>query len=412
MPDDVMRPLRELLTEILPRNPFWQQRLQGMDIDALRSPDDIGTLPFLVKSELVADQAAHLPYGSNLTYPRTAYSRLHQTSGTTGRPLRCVDTPASWQWVLSCWEQTYALIQIRDDDVFAFPFSFGPFLGFWAAFEGAQKIGRMCLAGGGLSSEARLRMIEDNRATVICCTPTYALRLAEAAAVLGMDLPAGSVRAIVVAGEPGGNVPAIRERIESVWGATVYDHWGMTEVGPLAIEPAADRGGLQMLPGKCLVEVVDPATGRPQTPGELGELVVTNLGRRGQPMIRYRTGDLVRERSGSPPLSPYLQGGVLGRTDDMFIVRGNNVFPTSIEAVLREFDDVVEYRMTLSRQREMPHLVIEVEPRPECGGVTSLCETIHRRIKDRLNFQPEVVAVAPGALPRFELKGRRFIREQ
>ncbi len=411
MSDDVLLPLREMLTEVLPRNPFWRQRLQGLSIDSLKSPEDLGRLPFLAKSELVADQEAHPPYGSNLTYPRTGYSRIHQTSGTTGRPLRCLDTPASWQWVLGCWEQTYGLIGIRPDDVFAFPFSFGPFLGFWAAFEGAQKIGRMCLAGGGLSSEARLRMIEENSATVICCTPTYALRLAEVAAAMGMDLVQGTVRAIVVAGEPGGNVPAIRNRIEAAWGATVFDHWGMTEVGPLAIEPLNGRGGLQMLPGKCLAEVIDPATGQPQTPGELGELVVTNLGRWGGPVIRYRTGDLVRERPGSLPLSPYLDGGVLGRTDDMFIVRGNNVFPTSVEAVLREFDDVVEYRMTLRRQRAMPHLVIEMEPRVECADVAGLCERIHRRVKDRLNFQPEIVAVTVGSLPRFELKGRRFVRE-
>ncbi len=128
-------------------------------------------------------------------------------------------------------------------------------------------------------------------------------------------------------------------------------------------------------------------------------------------MIRYRTGDLVRERPGSPPLSPFLEGGVLGRTDDMFIVRGNNVFPTSIEAVLREFADVAEYRMTLRRQRAMPHLVIEVEPRPECPSVAALCEQIHRRIKDRLNFQPEINSAAVGSLPRFELKGRRFVKE-
>jgi phenylacetate-CoA ligase len=408
---DLLAPLRDLLNEVLPRNPFWKSRLQGVDVASLKSAADMARLPFVTKNELVADQGGFPPYGSNLTYPRTAYSRLHQTSGTTGRPLRCLDTPASWQWVLSCWEDIYRLIGIRDDDVFAFPFSFGPFLGFWAAFEGAQKIGRMCLAGGGLSSEARLRMIEDNAATVICCTPTYALRLAEAAGELGMNLPAGSVRAIVVAGEPGGNVPAIRDRIEAAWGATVFDHWGMTEVGPLAVEPLNDRGGLQMLPGKCLAEVIDPASGLPQTAGDLGELVVTHLGRWGQPFIRYRTGDLVRERPGSPPLSPYLLGGVLERTDDMFIVRGNNVFPTSIEAVLREFDEVIEYRMTLRRQREMPHLAIEVEPRADCSTVPELCDRIHRRIKDRLNFQPEIVAVAVGSLPRFELKGRRFVKE-
>jgi phenylacetate-CoA ligase len=409
------RHLRDLLREVLPRNPFWAARLQGLDIDALQSPADLTKLPLITKAELAADQAAHPPYGSNLTYPRTAYTRLHQTSGTTGQPLRWLDTAASWQWILGCWESIYGLVGIRDDDVFAFPFSFGPFLGFWAAFEGAQRIGRMCLAAGGLSSEARLQLIADNSATIVCCTPTYALRLAEIAKVVKLDLAQCSVRAIIVAGEPGGSIPAIRDRIESAWGARVFDHWGMTELGPLAVEPESERGGLQMLDDKCIAEVIDPATGQPQRAGELGELVVTSLGRPGQPLIRYRTGDLVRERisAGSAACGMYLEGGVLGRTDDMFIVRGNNVFPASIEAVLREFDEVAEYRMTLGHQRSMPHLLVEIEPTPESVSVaTDLAERVRQRIKDRLNFQPEVRSCTVGSLPRFELKGRRFLRSE
>jgi phenylacetate-CoA ligase len=414
MTADELAQFREMLREIVPRNPFWSARLGHIPPESLQSPQDFERLPLSTKADLVADQNANPPYGSNLTYPRTSYIRIHQTSGTTGRPLRCLDTAPSWQWVLSCWERIYSLIGIREDDVFAFPFSFGPFLGFWAAFEGAQRIGRMCLAGGGLSSEARLQMIADNSATVMCCTPTYALRLAETAAALGIDLAQGSIRTIVVAGEPGGNVPQIRKKIETAWGANVVDHWGMTEVGPLAVEPANERGGLLMLEGKCIAEVIDPEAGRPVRPGETGELVVTNLGRWGQPMIRYRTGDLVRVRTeraeGAAP-GVYLEGGVGGRTDEMFIVRGNNVFPSSVEAVIREFAEVVEFRMTLKEVRSMPHLVIEIEPAAETvEAAGELAERLRHRVKDRLNFQPEVIRVEPGSLPRFELKGRRFVR--
>src|SRR5690349_20460269 len=109
MPDDDLLPLREMLTEVLSRNPFWQQRLQGIDVSSLRTSEDLARLPFLAKADLVADQASHPPYGSNLTYPRTRFTRVHGTSGTTGRPLRCLDTAESWQWVLSCWEQIYSL---------------------------------------------------------------------------------------------------------------------------------------------------------------------------------------------------------------------------------------------------------------------------------------------------------------
>jgi phenylacetate-CoA ligase len=386
--------LQEMLREVVPRNPFWASRLIGSDWKSIADPAGMAKLPLTTKADLVADQAAAPPYGTNLTYPRPAYSRVHQTSGTTGRPLRCVDTPKSWQWVLSCWERIYELAGIRSDDVFAFPFSFGPFLGFWGAFEGAQRLGRMCLAGGGLSSEARLMMIAENSATIVCCTPTYALRLAETAESLGHDLRSGSVRALVVAGEPGGNVPQIRERIEAAWGARV------------AVEPQDDPGGLLLLDDKCIAEIIDPATGEPKSPNEEGELVITNLGRWGQPLLRYRTGDLVRPRPRNDR-GMYLEGGVQGRADDMFIVRGNNVFPSSIEAVIREFDEIVEYRMTLREQRAMPHLLVEIEPRESAG---ELAERLRQRIKDRLSFQPEVVLCEPGGLPRFDLKGRRFIR--
>lgn len=407
--------LRSLLDAVVPANPFWTEKFRaaGVDVSSVRTVDDLPVLPFTTKADLVADQAAHPPFGSNLTYPVTAYSRMHQTSGTTGRPVRWLDTAESWSWFADLWGQIFRLAGLTAEDRVFFPFSFGPFIGFWAAFEGASRLGNLVIPGGGMSSEARLAMIAETWATVLCCTPTYALRLAEVAAGQGGDLTNSSVRLIVVAGEPGGNVPGVRDRIEAAWGATVIDHWGMTEIGSLATAAAGDRTGLYVLESECVAEILDPETLRPAPAGAVGELVVTNLGRVGSPLIRYRTGDLVRACTTPSPVGLdllRLEGGILGRSDDMVTIRGNNVFPTSVESVVREFPEVAEFRIVIRTIRAMKHLRLELEPASE-----SLAETlpprVSRVIKDRLNFTAEVVCVPPGTLPRFELKGRRLVRE-
>ncbi|MBI5759537.1 MAG: AMP-binding protein, partial [Planctomycetales bacterium] len=288
--------LQRLLSEVIPANRFWSAKLAAVGVKPgdIRSLDDLQKLPFTTKSELVADQQTHPPYGSNLTYDVARYVRLHQTSGTTGAPLRWLDTVESWNWTLDCWRQLFDLMDLRPDDRLFFPFSFGPFLGFWAGFEGAARRGNFCLAGGGLSSQARLQLMLDNAITVVCCTPTYALRLAEVAAEQRIDLANSPVKRILVAGEPGGNVPATRSRIETAWGACVVDHWGMTELGPLAIEAAQSPSTLTVLETECIAEIIDPQTLVPVPAGTEGELVITNLGRIGSPLIRYRTGDLVK----------------------------------------------------------------------------------------------------------------------
>ncbi|MDA1165832.1 MAG: AMP-binding protein, partial [Planctomycetota bacterium] len=337
--------LQSLLRAVSERNSFWQRRfsaagLSAVDLASVASLADLQSLPLTSKLDLVADQQAAPPYGTNLTFDRGSYSRLHQTSGTTtGSPMRWLDTPDSWRWFLDSWAQIFRMAGLTPDDRLCFPFSFGPFIGFWAAFEGANRLGNLCLAGGGMSSQQRLNLIADNEATVICCTPTYALRLAEVAAEQGTELASGPVRMLIVAGEPGGSVPAIRSRIETAWGARVIDHWGMTEIGALGVECLSNPGGLHLLETECIVEIIDPETLQPvecDSSGlRRGELVVTNLGRTGSPLIRYRTGDLVE--TAQEPCSCgrallRLKGGILGRADDMVMIRGNNVFPSSVEA--------------------------------------------------------------------------------
>ena len=411
--------LRLLIEALIPANPFWTERLlnSGIDPRLIQTVDDLKQLPFTTKADFVTDQATHPPYGSNLTFALGDYSRLHQTSGTTtGQPLRWLVTPASWNGLLDCWTTIYRWMKLRADDRLCFPFSFGPFLGFWAGFEGALRQGNMCLAAGGMSSEARLKLILENEVTLVGCTPTYALRLAEVAAEQRIDLRTSSVRAILVAGEPGGAIPSVRSRIEAAWGARVFDHWGMTEIGPLASECADDPGNLTVLETECIAEIIDPATSQPVAAGTPGELVITNLGRHGSPVLRYRTGDLVEadpdaHASGRTLLR--LRGGILGRTDDMLIVRGNNVFPSSIEAIVREFAEIVEFRIVVSRQREMNHVRLDIEPAATLDEPEriALADQLAKAIKQRLQFHAQIGLVAAGSLPRFEMKAKRLIRE-
>lgn len=411
--------VRHLLNEVVAGNPFWRAKLQAAGFQAadVATLADFQQLPLTTKQELVEDQNEHPPYGTNLTYPLTRYSRLHQTSGTTGTPMRWLDTPESWDWLMDCWAQIYRIVGLRSDDVLAFPFSFGPFIGFWAAFDGAARLGNLCLPMGGMSSEARLQMMADLGATVVCCTPTYAMRLIEVADANGTDLASSNVRMLIVAGEPGGNIPEVRRRIQQGWGARVFDHWGMTDITSLGIEPEEAPGGLSILETECIAEIIDSQTGLPVPAGELGELIITNLGRLGMPVIRYRTGDLVRAatapcRSGLELLR--LEGGIIGRSDDMVTIRGNNVFPSSIEAIVRQFPEVVEYRIIIERIRSMQHLHLEVEPSPSVADSedsrAQLMQRLGRAMKDRLNFQAEIECVACGSLPRFEMKARRVVR--
>ena len=384
-------------------------RAAGLDPRNIETFDDFEALPFTTKAEIAADQTDHPPYGTNFLQPRREYSRVHQTSGTTtGRPLRWLDTPASWNWILDCWWVGFrdCIGLTRDDRVF-FPFSFGPFLGFWAAFEAVARAGHFAISGGGMPTTARLRNILEHRATVVCCTPTYALHLAEVAQSEKIDLEQAGVRAVVVAGEPGGGIPATRERIGGAWNARVYDHYGLTEVGPVAFETSDRPNEMRLLESEFIVEVLDPITGRP---GVSGELVLTNLGRVGSPLIRYRTGDLVTLSPDSDVAgNRYLAGGILSRADDMIHIRGNNLYPTAIEAVIRRFREVVEFRIVVDRSEALSDLKIEIEPTTAEGG-NRLVEAVGRAIRDELLFRADVVAVAPGTLPRFELKSQRVVR--
>lgn len=386
--------LRAGLTAVLATNHFWRSRLH-----AVGGWDDFERLPLTSKAELLADQAAHAPFGTNLTHPLDRYTRLHQTSGSSGdQPLRWLDTAESWEWWERIWaEHVYAAAGVGVQDRVFFAFSFGPFIGFWSAFGGAQRLGALCISGGAMTTEQRVRNMLDLGATVLCCTPTYALRLADVAREIGVNTSAATVRTTIHAGEPGASIPATRAAIEAAWSATCFDHAGMTELGPTGVS-CSQRDGVHLIESEFIFEVAGD-----------GELIATNLGRWGMPLIRYRTGDrVVVSREPCSCGSPFLKivGGIQGRVDDMFTVRGVNLFPSQVEDIVRRHPEIAEFVIEHRHERRMDEVVLvlestEVEFRPD---------RLEADLRQALGVRIECRVVPAGTLPRSELKSTRLHR--
>jgi phenylacetate-CoA ligase len=393
--------LNDLLAAIIPSNQFYADKLAKCPTK-LTSLEQLTELPLTTKDELLPEGGKALP--KNLTWPIDHYVRYHQTSGTHGRPLPVLDTADDWAWWLDCWQYVLDAADFSAADRAMLAFSFGPFIGFWSARDAIAERGGMSIPGGGMSSLGRLDLLQRTGATALFCTPTYAMHLVEVAEEHSINLAHCAVDKIIVAGEPGGSVPAVRERIETAWDARVTDHSGASEIGPWGYGDRQQRG-LHILESEFIAEFISLETGKPAQEGELSHLVLTALGRAGMPILRYGTGDLVKPvwSSKGPNRFVLLEGGVLGRADDMMVIRGMNIFPSSIEQILRSFPEVVEFRLTARKRGEMDELVIEVEDHLlEPGRVA---EELHLRLGLKID-----VRLAPAmSLPRFEGKGKRFV---
>ncbi|MGH7763839.1 MAG: phenylacetate--CoA ligase family protein [Candidatus Dormibacteraceae bacterium] len=398
-----LKKLRAGLAGVLQTNPFWRQRLNDV-----QGWDDFERLPLTTKSDLIADQNAHPPFGSNLTFPVERYVRLHQTSGSSGdHPLQWLDTAESWAWWLRIWsDHVYGAAGVHAGDRVFFAFSFGPFIGFWSAFGGAERLGALAISGGAMTSEQRVRSIIESRATVLLSTPTYALRLSDVAKEVGLDLTTSDIRVTIHAGEPGSSIPATRAAIEAAYSASCFDHTGMTELGPTGFS-CSQRDGVHAIESEFVFEVLD-AGGHPASEGEL---VATNLGRWGMPLIRYRTGDRVKvSREPCSCGSPFLKlaGGILGRVDDMFTVRGVNLYPSQVEDIVRRHPQVVDYAIEHRRHRRMD----EVSLLLEMAGDHLSTARLEADLRQALGVRLDCRVVEPGTLPRSELKAKRVVHAE
>jgi phenylacetate-CoA ligase len=365
-------------------------------------------------------QLDHPPYGPILAAPEESAIRYHLTSGTTGKtPIRVLDSMKDWEWITEMWCYAFWGFGIRPSDTVFFAFSYGTFVGFWGAHYACEKLGCLVLPGGNMTTEARVHQIMDMKATVVCSTPTYALRMAQEARDLGIDLAGGPVKRLILSGEPAGSIPATKKLIEEQWGAKAGDTAGMTELGTIMMfECEAQPGGAHIIEDHYIEEVIDPVTEEPVPYGEPGERVVTSFGRGFIPVIRYKTRDLVlkvpADTCSCGRTFDVYDGGIRGRVDDMRLVRGTNVYPRAVEAIIREYDAIDEFQIhlyTADSIRDEIEILIEI-PTAEADSeeiISSLGKTLaeaHEGLRFNVKQAPD------GSLPRFELKARRLVDER
>ena len=390
----------------------------GFRPDQLETLDDIRRIPFMTREEWMDAQMEGPPFGTLPTVEQELAIRYHTTSGTTGRtPLRVLDSTKDWEWIAEMWCYGLWGFGFRPRDVVLFAFSYGTFIGFWGAHYACEKIGCMVLPSGSAPTEARVKTIVEMGVTAVCSTPTYALRMWQAASEMGIDLARDSkVDKVILSGEGGGSIPAVKRQLETAWGAKVGDSAGMTEIGTIMIfECARQPGGTHIIEDNFIEETIEHDGDAPVLYGEKAERVVTSFGRGFIPLIRYRTKDLVVKVPHSTcscgRTGDIYTGGIQGRWDDMKLVRGTNVYPRAVESIVRECTAVDEFQILLTRPDLLDEITVLIELKP---GREDHWTHLHQRLckdlpaaHEGLRFNVELAE--RDSLPRFELKAKRLV---
>ncbi len=400
------------------RSPFHRVRFDvaGFHPDQLKTLDDLRRIPFMTRQEWMATQAEQPLFGALPTTSQDNAIRYHLTSGTSGSvPIRVLDGMKDWEWIAEMWSYGFWGFGVRPEDVVYFAFGYGSFIGFWGAHYCCEKIGSLVIPGGAQTTEARVKQIVEMGVTTVCSTPTYALRLWQQAQEMGIDLTQSAVNKVILSGEPSGSIPAVKRQLEEAWGAKCGDTAGMTELGTIMIfECSHQPGGTHIIEDHFIEEVVHPETGEPVPYGELGERVVTSFGRGFIPVLRYRTKDMVLKVPYSTcdcgRTGDIYQGGIRGRWDDMKLIRGTNVYPRAVEALIREHDAIDEFQLYIWRNDIRDEISIKVEMKP---GREDEWPVLSEELANELAAAHEglrfiIELMQPGTLPRFELKAKRL----
>lgn len=399
---------------------FYRRKFDEADVtpDDIKSKEDITKLPFVSKEDLREDQAAHPPWGAMLTMPFEDTQRVHQTSGTTGQPLRVVDTAEDWAKFCHMHARMLYAYGVRAHDMVMPCFGFGPFIGFWASYYAAQELGCNLFATGGFSTEARINAMINYPITAIGSTPSYVLYMAETAKKMGVDLKNDAqVKVSWHTGEPGGGIPGVVAKVEGALGCKAYDFIGSTEIGPWGYNCEHQSGLTHINDDWALLEVLDLKTGEPVGPGGTGELILTNLERQAHPFIRYRTRDIVKladRQCGCGRTLTCLEGSVLGRLDDMKKIRGVIVYPSRIEEIVREFKQAEEFQIVFKRINDLDEIIVNIDPVPglETAASEQLRKDLGKALHMGMNIRASVQILEHGALPRWDHKAKRVVDER
>jgi len=412
---------RKQMAYVYERTPFYRRKFDdaGVRPEQIKTLEDVSRVPFTVKDELRQSQEKHPPYGDFHCISPDDGVRVFQTTGTTGVPVRSLLSKKDWLEVY-CEQFMYFMYGygITKADTIFIPFNYGLYLAWWGIHSSFEQGGVLVIPGGGQSSEDRIKNIIEWKPTVVCGTPTYILFLGDTAKKMGVDLSKTTVRIVITAGEPGAQVPATKKQIETTWGAKNYDDIGSTEISNFGFECVAQQG-THVVESMFLAEVVDPATGRPLGAGQEGELILTNLCCESMPLIRWRMGDIVKfdvKRCDCGRTFLRLEGGIIGRADDMFQFGGVNIFPSAIENFVRETKGFSnEYQVIAPKMGSGKHLKVRVEPASASLSKEEMeqaVKTFKEVFKFRIGVTPDVEVVKMGELPRFEGKAKRVIREK
>ncbi len=407
--------LRDHLDHAYRGSPWYRRALDAAGVSPrdIRSIADVAHLPFVDKKLLRDRQLAAPLLGDLAAVDEREVVYVSASSGSTGVPTLSPFTAEDFDEFQDVQARLFWAAGLRPDDRYCHALNFSLFVG-GPDVIGAQRVGALCIWAGTVPADRLIFLFQQFQPTVTWTTPSYAWYLGETARAQGID-PARdlALSRIIVAGEPGGSIGATRRAIEELWGADLFDFYGISDIFGASAGMCAEKDGLHLAEDHHLLEVLDPATGQAVPDGQQGEMVLTTLRKRARPMIRFRTGDVVtRDRSPCPCGRTHARIRIHGRTDDMFIVNGVNVFPSDVEVVVRSLEELSgEYRITLHRENHLTRFDLEVEVRSGASPRTAtLPDAVRSAFRNRLGLSPRGVLVHPdGTLPRSVHKAKRVV---
>ena len=420
----ILPKLQSQLAYAYEHSPFYRKKWNaaGIKPDDVRSLEDFENIPFLKKQELREDQKENPPFGSNVCVERSQVARIHGTSGTTGKPTAFAISRGDVKRIAEAHARIMWAMGLRPSDTVFIGSFFSLYMGSWGALWGAERLGATAFPFGagvpGMTARA-LEWIADVKPTAFYGTPSYSLYLAEKARSLGYDPKKDfNFKILFFSGEPGAGIPATRKRIEDTFGGVCLDSGSTAEMSPwMADGECRERQGMHLWQDIVYAELVDPNTGKRVPYGSEGVTVYTHLERDSQPMIRFWAGDVTRwvaDTCACGRTYPRLPRGIYARADDMFVVRGENVYPSAVEDVLRAipgFGD--EFRIVITREKTMDEMIVQAESLPGLSAeeVANIKGQLAAQMKAK-GLRTAVQMLEPGTLERTQFKARRVIDQR
>ncbi len=415
MKDFQLQRLKFQVQYVYERNPFYTKSFdqQGVKPDELRKLSDLGKFPFTVKKDLTNTY----PYGMNCV-DRSEIVRIHASSGTTGKPALGLYTASDLDQWTECMARALWAQEVRPDSVFQNANGMGLFTGGMGFFQGAMRIGCSIIPSGTGMTERQITLMRDLGATAITCTASYIQTIFERAQLMGVDMRELPLKTGHFGAEPW--TEEMRREIQDRGGFRAYEHYGLTEMMGPGVAFNCENYKLHMNEDHVYPEIIDPETLRPMPEGERGELVLTSLQRQAMPLIRYRTRDIGRisRQKCECGRTLIIMDKVLGRTDDMMIISGVNVFPSQIESVLVNFEQIEPiYQIRLRKKGYSDSIIVETELKPgveapQLGSIEEFSRRVSEKIRQVVGIKVPVVFVPTATIPRSSGKAKRVIDER